>query len=462
MRGDPLSRDGGGPRRAYERQARRDGQEAQLDRLLGASITRREALVRGGTGFAALSGMSALLAACGDSEESGGGGQPGGGVENKELSAAQIAKKYGSTTIGDSWHGLVLAIIADRARGGELAAKALGQKYRGISADLDPVKQISTVQNAFNSGLKGVNTVPLAAPNVNPIDQAAVSSKGMYTTAYNSPAWKTPMEYGPEYLTYFAPDDRGSGALMAETLFKKLGGKGTIVHIQGLAGATAEILRTEGIDEVLKKYPDIKVGGRVHTDWTAVDAQKKMQSLLSSVGQIDGVIGADDDLGIGAYNAIRGTGKKIPVVSMDGIKQAFELTADPATSYLGTVNTYTHWMGAYSTVLMFDALNGWKPTPSETMMFWETGFIGKDKAADYVKTFFGSTLPYDFTRMSKVLFPKDWDPQQRLRAMDPNDIWASFKKPSGYTLPKGYDAQSVEATTAKYDKQWRKRSKFSV
>jgi ribose transport system substrate-binding protein len=454
-----LSRNRVGRRSRYERDVKRAGQEEQLDSMLSmSSLTRRDALKRGGGGFAALSGMSLLLAACGGEEEN--TAQPGGAEANTELTPASIREKYGSNTIGDSWHSLQLAIIADRARGGTLAAKALGQKYQGISADLDPVKQISTVQNGFESGIKGMNTVPLAAPNVNPIDRAARAVDGMYTTSYNSPAWKTPGEYGPQYITYFAPDDRGAGRLMAENLVKHLGGKGTIVHLQGLAGATAEILRTKGVDDVLKENPGIKLGGRVHTDWTAVDAQKKMQTLLSSVGQIDGVIGADDDLGIGAYNAIRGTGKEIPIVSMDGLKQAFELTAN--SFYLGTVNTFTHWMGGYSTVLMFDVLNGWKPTKTESMMFWQTGFIAKDRAANYVKTFFGSTLPYDFTRMSKVLYPDDWDPQQQLRAMDPNYIWEGFDKPSGYKLPSGFDAAAIEETTARYDKQWRKRNEFST
>lgn len=448
-----------GRRGRYDREVKRDAREEQLESMLRRNeLTRRQALLRGGGGLLAFSSLGTVLAACGNSDDSG-GGQPGGAIESKDWTAARVKEKYGSNTIGDSWHSLQLAIIADRARGGSLAAKALGQKYRGISADLDPVKQISTVQNAFNSGLKAMNSVPLDATNVPPIDRAAKSVGAKYTTSYNTPPWKAPEEYGPEYVTYFSPDDFHIGELMAQNLADHLGGKGTIVIIGGLAGATADILRTKGIESALKKYPDIKIGARVSTDWTSVTAQKKMQTLLSSVSQIDGVIGNDDDLGVGAHSAIRAAGKEIPIVSCDGLKQAFDLIAN--SFYLGTVNTFTHWLGGYGTVRMFDALNGWKPNTPETMMFWQTGFIGKDRAKAYIDTFFGSTLPYDFTKMSQVLYPEDWDPQQQLRAIDPNYLWESFPKPSGYELPAGFSKDQVDATTAKYDKQWKNRNEFS-
>ena len=450
-----MPKNGKGHGARYERERERYALEGQLEAMLSQNtLTRRQALVRGAGVLFFAGNLSAFLAACG------GANQPGAAIQSTQWTADKVVQKYGSTTIGDSWHSFQLAILADRAQGGTLAAQALGQKYLGISADFDTVKQISTVQNAFNSGIKGINSVPLDAPNVVPIQAAAKAVGGKYTTSYNTPAWKTPQEYGPEYVTYFSPDDRHMGQVMAEKLVEHLGGKGRIVHIQGLAGATAEILRTKGIDDVLGKNPGIQLVGRVHTDWSGVTAQKSMQTLMSSVGQIDGVIGADDDLGIGAYSAIKAAGLTIPVVSCDGTKQAFDLTAN--SFYLGTVNTFTHWLGGYATVLMFDALHGWKPSTPETMMFWQTGFIGKDKAAAYVQNFYGSTVPYDFAKMSKVLFPDDWDPQQQLRAIDPAYLWESFPKPSGYQLPSGFSAEAVQKTTDTYDRHWKKRNEFST
>lgn len=434
-----------GRREQYERERRRDELEGDLHGLL----SRRELLLRGGAGIAVVGGLGSVL--------SGNAFAAGSRLSAAEATwtPAKIKAKYGSTTYGDSWHSLVLAILADRAKGGTVAAKQMGQTYKGISADLNSVKQISDVQNAVNSGLKALNTVPLDAANVNPIFRAC-KGHTRFTTSYNNPAWKTPLDYGAEYVTYFAPDDRNTGRLMARNLAKHLKGKGKIVHLEGLAGATANILRSAGVDEVLKKeFPGVTIAARVNTDWSPSDAQKKMQNLLTSLPQVDGVIGQDDDLGIGAYNAIRIAGKQIPVVSNDGTKQALELTRD--SFYLGTVNAFSHWIGGYALVRLFDALHGWKPTAAETMMFWPTSWVDKTQASRYLKAFWGSTLPYDYTKMSRVLHPADWDTQQLLKPMDPNYVWKDEKKPAGYTVPAAYNRQARLKTAALYNQHWKTR-----
>lgn len=434
----------------YEREKHRYELEGELEALLN----RRELLVRGGAGLAVIGGFSSFLAACGGDDEE--ATPTTTAAEEEGWTAAKITAKYGSTTFGDSWHTPLLAILADRSTGGKACASAFGQKYRGISADLNSVKQISDVQTAVTSGMKAINTVPLEAPNVDAIYRACKESGALFTTSYNNPAWKTPIDYGPEYITYFAPDDRGTGRLMAEKLVEHLNGEGRIVHLEGLAGATANVLRSAGVDEVLEKNPNVKIAARINTNWSTDDAQKKMQNLLSSVSQIDGVIGQDDDIGIGAYNAIRVGGKEIPVVSNDGIQQAFELTKD--SFYLGTVNAFSHWTGAYTLVRLFDALNGWKPEPAETMMFWQTSWVDESRAGNYLDGFFGSKLPYDFVKMSRVLYPDDWDTQQQLRPMDPDYLWSGEKKPSGYQLPEGLDSGARDEIESLYDEHWKART----
>lgn len=424
---------------------------AELEYELNGLLSRRQALARGGLGLAALAGLPTLLAACGG-DDGDGGSQPTGSKTSTTWTPEKVRAEYGSTTIGDSWHSLQLAIIADRARGGELAAKALGQKYKGYSADLDPVKQLSGIANAMNSGIEAINTVPMEAPSVDSISRDAKRSDVLFTTAYNSPAWKTPVEYGPQYISYLAPNDREAGKMMATNLFEHLGGKGKVVHLQGLAGATADIQRTLGVDDALEEFPNIELVAREPTNWSAVDSQKKMENLLSNLDAVDGVIGQNDDIGIGAYNAIRVRGKEIPVVGMDGTEEVYNLINE--SFFLGSVNTFTHYVGGFSFVRLFDAMHGWKPEPAETMMYWPIAWVDKSKAGDLIKAFYGSTLPYDFTKMSRVLHPDDWDTQQLLTPMDPNVLWQEEKKPAGYELPAGYDEASREKIAKLYDEHW--------
>jgi ABC-type sugar transport system substrate-binding protein len=441
----------------YEQEKQRHEIEAEFDAFVNNNVSRRSFL-RGAAGAAAIVGVPGLLAACGSSKTtstpSTGSNTPTTGSGSQ---ASQIAAKYGDITIGDSWHSLVLDIIADRAKGGEEAAAALGQTYQGISANLSAITQISQIQSACASGMKGLNTVPIEAPEVTSIYAACAASHTFFTTFYNSPAWKTPTNYGPEYITYGAPDDYLTGTLTAGKLCEHLKGKGSIVHIQGVAGATAETLRTKGVTETLAKYPGIKLAASVHTDWSTVDANSKMQSLLSSVGTIDGVIAADDDVGIGVYSAIRAAGKQIPITSSDGTKAVFDAIEN--SFYLGTVNTGTIYVGGYFVVRMFDALHGWQPAPAETMMFGPTTWVDKSSVSKVAASAYGGgPSPYDWPRMSHILHPNDWDPQGSWVTMNPSYVWQYTPQPAGYSLPAGFDAASRATVDKLYADHWKSRS----
>lgn len=351
----------------------------------------------------------------------------------------QIVELYGSSEIGDSWHGLELGIIADRARGGSAAAEALGQKYVGISANFDPIKQLGDIRSAVASGLPAFNAVPLEAASVNSIAPEAVAAGVPFVASYNTPAWKTPGEFGEEYIGFYTADDFQTGVITAEKMFEHIGGEGVIVHLRGLEGATADILRGAGIDSVAEGYPGIEIAARPHTNFTTVDGFEKMQTLLASLPQIDGVIAVTDDVGIGAYNAIKSAGLEIPVVSSDGSQQVFDLIE--SSFYLGTVDTYTAFMGGFLFVRAFDALHGWRPEPAESMMYTPIRWVDKTNARSVVDEVYGDTIPYDFTKMSRVLYPDDWELPEIMTTMDPDYLWQVEPKPSGYQLPPGFSAE---------------------
>ena len=62
-------------------------------------------------------------------------------------------------------------------------------------------------------------------------------------------------------------DQVAYGRLGAEWLFKKLGGKGNVVEMRGIAGVPADTDRHTGFKQALKKYPGIKVVKPTFTGW---------------------------------------------------------------------------------------------------------------------------------------------------------------------------------------------------
>ncbi|AHF90490.1 ABC-type sugar transport system, periplasmic component [Opitutaceae bacterium TAV1] len=126
---------------------------------------------------------------------------------------------------------------------------------------------------------------------------------------------------------YVGNNDVRAGEMEAQSVVDRIGGKGNVVIIEGPIGQSAQIERRKGNLNVLQKYPDIKVLDMKPGNWDRALALSLMENWLTAYpGKINGVIGQNDDLGLGAIQAIKAAGLKVSdfaVVGVDGIKDAF-------------------------------------------------------------------------------------------------------------------------------------------
>lgn len=128
------------------------------------------------------------------------------------------------------------------------------------------------------------------------------------------------------YNAYIASNDVEAGKMLAKAVFDKMGGKGNVVIGEGMIGQSAQVQRLEGIEATLKDYPDIKVLEQKTANWSRAEAMTLMENWLTAhAGQINGVIGENDEIAIGALEAIKAHGldpKTIPVAGVDGVTDA--------------------------------------------------------------------------------------------------------------------------------------------
>lgn len=131
------------------------------------------------------------------------------------------------------------------------------------------------------------------------------------------------------------PDDVAAGAQEMQMMADELGGKGNIVILQGPLGSSPELDRTEGIQSVLDENPGIKVLAKDTANWTRDQAVNKMKNWVSSFGdKIDGVVSENDDMGLGALQALKEAGMDVPIVGIDGIEDG--LRAVENGDFIGT------------------------------------------------------------------------------------------------------------------------------
>jgi inositol transport system substrate-binding protein len=110
-----------------------------------------------------------------------------------------------------------------------------------------------------------------------------------------------------------------------DELGKAMGGKGNLVILMGELSNEAAIGRTDGIKKVVKeKFPDIKVVREQTGNWQRVQGKTIMENWLASGQEIDGVASNNDEMALGALQAIKAAGKlgKIPVGGTDGSRDA--------------------------------------------------------------------------------------------------------------------------------------------
>jgi putative xylitol transport system substrate-binding protein len=125
---------------------------------------------------------------------------------------------------------------------------------------------------------------------------------------------------------YIGSNDVLGGEMEAEAVAKKLNGKGNVVIFDGPVGQSAQIERSQGIKNVLAKYPNLKVLEEKTANWSRTEALNLMQNWLTGhPGQINGIIGENDEMALGAIKALQAANidpASMAIAGIDGVSDA--------------------------------------------------------------------------------------------------------------------------------------------
>lgn len=123
--------------------------------------------------------------------------------------------------------------------------------------------------------------------------------------------------------TYVGSNDFNAGTIEMQYIVDKLEGKGNIVIIEGPTGVTGAVLRNDGIASVLEKNKDINVLYSKPADWYRDKAMELMENWIQLGADIDAVVAHNDEMALGAYDALEAAGiTDVPVIGIDGIEAA--------------------------------------------------------------------------------------------------------------------------------------------
>jgi ribose transport system substrate-binding protein len=106
------------------------------------------------------------------------------------------------------------------------------------------------------------------------------------------------------------------GQLGGQFLADQLHGKGNVVMVTGVAGTSVDTDRNNGVESVIKKYPNMKIVAHFSGMWDSSTAQRVTAAQLPSLPQVDGVwVSGGTD---GVVKAFIDANKPVPVVAGEG------------------------------------------------------------------------------------------------------------------------------------------------
>ncbi|MFC8228148.1 substrate-binding domain-containing protein [Streptomyces sp. NPDC057287] len=217
-----------------------------------------------------------------------------------------------TTKVGMSLSTLNNPFFVQMKEGAQEEAKTAGVDLTVTDAQNDASQQANQLENFTSSGVDSVIVNPVDSDAVGPGVRGA-NEAGIPVVAADRGVNKA------ETATLVASDNVAGGRLAAKTLADRLGGKGSIIVLQGTAGTSASRERGAGFAAGIKAYPGIKVVATQPADFDRTKGLDVMTNLLQSHPGINGVFAENDEMALGAVKALGSkAGKSVPVVGFDG------------------------------------------------------------------------------------------------------------------------------------------------
>lgn len=123
---------------------------------------------------------------------------------------------------------------------------------------------------------------------------------------------------------YVGSDDVDAGKIQAEFLKTVLKPDAKITYMMGPIGVSPQIYRKEGIDKYLLEGSDIEVLAEQTANWKREEALALAENWLTSYQDLDAIVCQNDDMALGALEAVEAAGRKddIIIVGIDAIADA--------------------------------------------------------------------------------------------------------------------------------------------
>lgn len=197
--------------------------------------------------------------------------------------------------------------------GAEAAAEAAGVSLTVVDAGDDVTKQVSDVEDLLSKNISVLI--------INPVDSDAVA--GVVESAMEAGVKVIAVDRvvnGVDVDCTIASDNVMGAELATQYIIDTLGEGVKVAELQGIPGASAAIDRGTGFHNIADDKLEVVASQTANFDRT--EGMSVMENMLQANGDIQAVFAANDEMALGAVEAIAGAGKEIMVVGFDATDDA--------------------------------------------------------------------------------------------------------------------------------------------
>lgn len=255
--------------------------------------------------------------------------------------------------------------------GAEKEAEKLGVELSVVNANNDLATQLSGVEDLIQQGIDVLILDPVDSAGAIPAIQAANDAGVKVITTGR-------MVEGPEIITHLGYNEVKHGLEAGKFLAEALGGTGKIVELQGVMGTSTAQERSQGFQEAMADYPDIEILASQSANFDRAEGLIVMENLLQAHSEIDGLYAANDEMALGALQAIEASNRTdIVIVGNDGTLDAFH--AINAGRMSGTMAIYPNQYGEKAIEIALQVANG---EPVDSMIELPSIFVSADNVEE--------------------------------------------------------------------------------
>jgi ribose transport system substrate-binding protein len=260
-------------------------------------------------------------------------------------------------TLGLSLSTLNNPFFVTLAEGATEAAEAAGVELIIVDAQDDPAQEATNIEDLIQRGVDAIL--------INPTDADAIVPSIQKANAAGIPVFTVDRAAsGGEVVSHIASDNVSGGTMAAEFLCEAIGGTGTVVELEGIAGTSAARDRGQGFNDYMSaSCSDVEIVARQTANFNRAEGLSVFENILQAEPEIDGVFAHNDEMILGAIEAAKAAGRAADIVfvGFDAVDDA--VAAVDAGDLAATVAQQPAVMGQLGVETAVAYLSGQSVTP---------------------------------------------------------------------------------------------------